>query len=483
MAKRVKSSIESLPQELQSLSPAQMEAEAERISEAAEKLQTALKAKAKAERLQADLSPEREAPAQDAPGEIFTPSPTIGSAKLDQVLSELNGEGCFEVFRVEGNTDSKVGIFAIAEWPEQIELIAKEYGGGTFKIRFKDSEGHYAAQMTRTFDKKAYGGAVMPAQNGGGDLSAFVKVMMERESAHQREMMSLMQQSHQATLEAIKASSAPRESGLSKAIEEAMVKKLLAEDKSDKKSFMEEAQGMLETLALFRESIPTAEPQHPLHLAISEAIKLAKPLIEVGLKRLANPVPTGSLVPKVPALPGKTGTSVPVPASVSPTSAVPVVPAKDSPVPVDSPTPTKAGEDPMPTAETLSLKGYAKDLLQVAVMGAKPEAIAGFIYQQTPEDKLDELEQSVNDPQIVGKLGSVEPRLVPYQAWLTELFKELALLLQEDPADGNDNGDGPEAENGSQETATATETAPASVEAVPVEAVPVEAVPVEGATA
>ncbi|NMC98895.1 MAG: hypothetical protein GYA62_04160 [Bacteroidales bacterium] len=62
------------------------------------------------------------------------------------------------VSRWDNDTNSwaKVGDYSIKDFENSSDLIARKYGGGTYKFQIRDEKGKYVGQYTETFDKLAY---------------------------------------------------------------------------------------------------------------------------------------------------------------------------------------------------------------------------------------------------------------------------------------------------------------------------------------
>lgn len=350
----------------------------------------------------------------DAPHSPSMPERDNLAAILGQ-LTEQGGK--FEVFKVVNGEDMKLGMFPISDWEEgaRLDRIAKEHGGGEFRVKFKWSNGLYAKQVTRLYDPKAYR-ADSPSGSGPLDPLAatapFLTMLERREEAHRKElselragMMAMQQTFMTAQLQMIQAQAAGGGNGqLIKSVQDlALFKELMG--KEEKKSPMQDIKEVLEMVSMLKES-PIAEPQTPLMAALDKAFLILKPLVEVGAAKLAQ-VPAMTPQPRV-----NQAAQVPPP----------------TPAPLGLPAPASA----VPQIDP-QLKQYAGTLLAACEQGQDPANIAAFIVNSAGEEDIKALGETIKDPGLMGKFLEAEPKLISAerQRWLAEMLGHIKQLVEE----------------------------------------------------
>jgi hypothetical protein len=177
------------------INPSAIEARASRIHAAAQKEKTALKALAESRAMRAELGYSEPGEGSEFDGPPQDPeAPGLSPSKLDTILSELNNDGRFEMQRREGMTWVEVGGADITDYPDKLFEIAKDCGGGKFRITFRDSHGHYAGMTTREFDPRVYAPKTpaSPEDRTSSVLLEMQKMMLQQSEAHKRDMMDLM---------------------------------------------------------------------------------------------------------------------------------------------------------------------------------------------------------------------------------------------------------------------------------------------------
>ena len=337
--------------------------------------------------------------------ETVAPLPEPAEAPLsnfEAALADLNGRGRFEVYKLSMTGKRvKVGNYGLDEYPERMDSIAQEHGGGSFRILLKDERGQYVCSTTEDYDTKSYG-AGKPAAEAAATTSSIDSLMERmdaRETNHRREMEMMRLENQKLMLMMVEKMSAPRqETSLIDAIK--LVKELQGEQRSPMDSFRE----VLELANSVKEETGLAEPEHPLVAAIDKIMKVASPLMTAWVSKVAAPAPaSGSRVAVAKALPASTG-------KPEDTHAVSVTaPAPDA----EAPAP-EAPVDPR-------MKQYAESLFQQASMGNSFETVGDTIINLTPDDSLDELYTMATHPGFVGNLLAADARLAPHQAWLASM--------------------------------------------------------------
>lgn len=357
-------------------------------------------------------------------------------SNFEAALADLNGRGRFEVFKLSMTGKRvKVGSYGLDEYPERMDSIAQEHGGGSFRILLKDERGQYVCSTTEDYDTKSYGGN-KPAEalNAIPSIDRLMERMDAREADHRREMESMRLENQRLMLTMVEKMSAPRqETSIVDAIK--LVKELQGEQRSPMDSFRE----VLELANSVKEETGLAEPEHPLVAAIDKVMKVASPLLTAWVSKVAAPPPaSGAKTAVAKALPASTG----IP---SDTHAVTPTPGETPSSVVGASTPEA---EPQPESVDPRMKQYAESLFQQVSAGNAFEVVGDTIINLTPDDSLDELYTMATHPAFVGQLLAAEPRLIPHQAWLANLTSYIKKEMDDAEAQA--------------ETETAQEPAPVS---------------------
>lgn len=398
--------------------------QAEVLGEAADKK---LEAAQKLARANAMLRAQRqeEDPAEDGEGEegeeaqvdldprMFPspepqPHPTPAESKLEQILKGLNGDGKFEVYKRVGGSRMKCGVFPLSDWPDIMDSIAREHGGGDFQVLFKDPKGNYAGSDTQTYDPKTYGKP--ERQNGDSAFMAqMLQMMQAREERYLTQIEQLRADQTRMMLEFLKSrDDKPKE----RTVEEVVALMKASKDLSgEKDSPLESVKGILEVVAMLNNH-GVGEPPSPINLAIDKAFQVLGPLLGAWVAKQAGngagstPVPVQPPRPALPAPRTQGGPAAPLPAP----------PPAPAPAPVDP-----------------RLATYAKSLLNALQAGQEPSNVADAILSMVPDEGLDDLKAMVDDPGFVGMMIQTEAALVPHQAWLVSLCNEIRSRIVEEP--------------------------------------------------
>ena len=401
-------------------------AEAEMLDEAADRKLKAAEKMAKANRLLEDNDERDNAsdPDFDAPPrphgrfvhEPVTETDPEPVSRIEQVVSEMAGTGKFEVYKLVGSNKSKVGVYPLEEWPDLMDSIAHESGGGTFRIVFKDERGHYVASDTQTFDPKSYGKA---KESDSGSMDRLLERMEKREEQMATQMEQMRAENMRLLLSIVEKSNSQPQRSTGELVE---LMKFMRENQPEARSPIESIKEILELAAVVKEEAGVSEPEHPLVAAIDKVFKTIQPFIGAWAQKVAQaPVapPTRALTTANPA---STGASLPpAHAPVNP------VPTEAAGVPAQSPAPAA------PAVADPRLAQYAQSLLAQAEMGTPVEAVGDSILNLTPEENLSDLEAMVTDPAFVGLLIGAEPKLTKHQLWLANLTKYISGELTEVP--------------------------------------------------
>lgn len=407
-----------------SSTPTQVKAEAKALREAALDKQKAAEALAAANLAVRDAELDEDDEAPDLTEFVI---PAAEPSKLESILAEIGSEGTFQVFFQQPNgEDLKLGQYDIQDYPQKLEILARRKGGGTFKVVFRNSSGHYKASTTRTYDPDTYGGAKpeVVAPTAGMDTTAMLTLMMDmnRQAAERSDKMMM----HFMEMQSKNSASAQPFGGLSlKDLKEVL-------GGESKKSFAEEARVMIETLALLRDD-GGLEPENPWVSALSRGMVMLQPFLEAGAKRLANP----NALPAAPGLaepgvvghpPGAQGSGTPLLAQSQTPGVDPSIDPGETVAPVSVLPPA-----PIPAeVEASTYGGYGTMLLAAANAQSEPGASARFVLDNCAMQlEAENLRIVATDPHVVARVIQHTPQIKPHTEWLTEFFNEIRAGINE----------------------------------------------------
>lgn len=368
------------------------EARTARLEKLAARKKKALDALAEVKDMERELGVAVEEEEEIVPPEGIVPEADL--SRLEKIVTELEGEGSFEVFYQDNGSEAKVGKYDIRDWPNRMEQIAKKKGGGDFKVVFRNSSGHYAGQTTRTYDPDAYGGK-RGGSDGGADMGRFLEILERKEESHQRAMESLRLEMTKMQMEMIKAMSG---GGVMRNAQDiALIAKLFKEDTKKEDTF-EQVRKFTDLLTYLKEG-PAAEPVPFLQDAITKGLSLLKPIVEAGARRLNAPAPGAGTPGTIPALPATASAGMPGPVAAAQSS----VPASADPV----------------------LTAYAQRLSMAIVQGLTPNSVATLIFENIEEKDVDGLRMVAGDMEIEKKLSSISPTIRQNPSWIADFFQAI----------------------------------------------------------
>lgn len=204
-----------------------LEVETERLKKAVAEKRKLLKEMERLEVEEGQLLEDGEIP-QDA--EVVP-----GSGRIEKILGELQGEGTFDVYRLDvSGKQVKLATYDVGLYPAALEKLVAAKGGGDYILTFRNPDGSYAGQVTRTFDGASY----TPAAGGMSDTSLkFMEMMQASEARHQASLEALrmenqrmMLEQQKMMLEMVKAQGSSAEASLEKL---AKLKGLFSEERPD----------------------------------------------------------------------------------------------------------------------------------------------------------------------------------------------------------------------------------------------------------
>ena len=360
---------------------------------------------------------------EDFPQGSFSDSPPPAEpTKIDRVLANIGGEGKFEVYKHDGAVRAKVGIYPIEEWPDMMESIARTHNGGTFTVVFKDRGGRIQGQDTQTYDSRAYSSkdapAASPKESG---LEKVIELMMAQQR-DSREELSLARAENSKLMLALIERGNARTPASEMADMVKAVKDIIGPGASDP---MKGLKDTVEMLAMLKEESPLGEPASPIMTAVDKALGILGPIFSAWAKKLEVPqgasrlqagaTPAALRLGHTPVLPPRPapGASALGGAQAGPTAPLggPTMALGAVPVPAPAPDPR--------------MSVYAEQLLSSVLLGARAEAVAGFICDSILDADLDGLEEMANDPGLISGLIAAEPKLGQHQGWLIVMARNL----------------------------------------------------------
>ena len=392
--------------------PSDIEARADRLESAMKREESALKklAALRARREEMGMEPPAVTDSPDFDNGFPPDGPQIPEqSRLDRILSEAGTEGSFEVLRREGMDWTSVGIYELAEYPDKLQEIAKECGGGKFQIKFKNEHGQWAGQITRSFDSKFFAKSApvaAPTTDPTTVLLEMQKLMMQMQEANKRDLMKLME-----TM--IASSNRPN-------------------------PLMQSATDVQALMTAFGGGKPAVDP-----LAMTSAIlKAAQELKDMTEGRLPDDdaegqKPQGDFFKLVmdgilKAVANK-GVALPQPASASPSAQAQLpAPGQAQVSPIATATvlpagPTLAEEaHPLLRFKSHPLAAlYAPVLVDFAEKKTDPALVADVVLERIPEGFDAIVLDIVGRPDFFEVLCQYDSRLRPHQVWCSQVVSAL----------------------------------------------------------
>jgi len=388
------------------------EADTTRIENLAARKRQALEELAEVRSMETDLEGEDGA-------EVSPPDGQIENPRVTEILSEIENAGTFCVYKLDRGMPSKVGQFPVSDWPDAMDKLAREAGGGTFRIQFRNSDGRQVGQITQTFDPKFYKADVPPTNPADGSLALLVESIRESK----RDMLEMMKL----------FMSRPADNGLIKTANDlaALVPLLKGKENGGVENMIELFTTALELgKKIGTESAGGSDGESITGRIVSTLINaVGKPVAD----QLARSLVTGQAPRK--ALPGAVPKSVvtaPVPDAVTPPALNP--PQEETTMP---PEVTKV-------RNSFFFKLYAPGIIAAAQMKEPPQEYAAQIIDRVPESWDGILFDIVSRPDVVDYLAYFEPAVKLYPDWFKSLADEIKVAYDvapetpEVPANGKD---------------------------------------------
>lgn len=293
------------------LTAADIEAEADALERAVARKKRAMRALAKLG------EGERGGAGEGSPLEPEADLP--GADKVQAIVTELNGEGSFEVIKVTSSGQEQLARYDLAAWPEAVQLLVKEHGGGNYLVVVRNGAGQIAGRVLRTYSKTSYGEGKAPAALGGGSSEAvFVRFMEMQQAAdarHQQQLetmrLELAKVSAEANRNLLEVLKTQQGGGIFKSAQD--VAAIASLFKSDKGSRIDELLDLKELLEDLRGDAPRRDDASLLGV-IANALSA---LVPKPTRELRAGAPTPAPLPehRPAALPAATKTPPAAPAA------------------------------------------------------------------------------------------------------------------------------------------------------------------------
>lgn len=396
--------------------PSDIEARADRLEAAMKREEKALKklAELRARREEMGMEPPAVTDSPDFDNGFPPEGPQIPEAtRLERILAELGTEGSFEVLRKDGMDWTSVGIYELSEYPEKLQEIAKECGGGKFQIKFKNEGGQWAGQVTRSFDSKFFAKSSAPAAPATDStvvLLEMQKLMMQAQESNKRDLMELMK-----TM--VAANNRPNPL-LQSASDVAAMQQAFGGGKSSVDPLAmtsailkaaQELKDMTEGKLPVEDDADGQKPGGDFFKLVMDGILKAV----AGKAALPTPVTASPSVPTVLPMPsGQAPTALP--------AAAPVLPA--------GPTPAAPSEEvhPLLRFKTHPLVAlYAPVLVDFAQKNTDPLLVSEVVMERIPEGFDAIVLDIVGRPDFFEVLCQYDPRLRPHQVWCSQVVSAL----------------------------------------------------------
>lgn len=345
----------------------------------------------------------------DAPEQFAPEEGTPVSEELAAVIEGLDDGGKFWVDRIdERGRAAKVGAYPISDWPDRMDDIAKEAGGGTFRISFRNVKGHPVKQTTQTYDPKFYRKADEPrAQGGNGEIVSLVSSM-------QSSLTQVMEQSRRDSMDLMKTVLTALGSKPSGPDYKEIA--LLGELFSRGKTGGDSAEALMKGIEL---GMSLKEGQEPSSTA-DRLLETLGPAAAQLLSRIPAPRPA------TPARPA----ALPAPLTDAPVIAAPAEPAKPA-VSVEEAAKAAVKEHPF-------YKTYVPKILAAAKAGEDVKEWSETVCDLIPAVYHPKLLDLLQKPDLVEFLGTYEPEARNLAVWITGLRNEINALFPPEEIPGGE---------------------------------------------
>jgi hypothetical protein len=384
------------------------EAEISKIEELNRREKKALTEQAELLRQRKELEEAEREPENPDPARPFS----FADEQFLKVAESLTGGGALHISRVNGSGVAKVATFPIVDaqtMEQQVDSLARKYGGGTFLIELRNADGTYAKQKQVTFDEKAYALPADPSSQANLANDRMLQMMIES----RREMTDLLK-----TLLVSQVQNKPASPFGNMTIADIIsLVKTGSGPAMDPKSVMDMATRFMTWGKELAEGKTPGDPGDGEPNILKD---LVAPFLQVmqtaTAKRPAAPV---ALPPRIP-VPGATPKPLTDPA-------VPATPAPAVEAPVD------------PSIQKIKssffYKMYVPSLLKAAAEKVDPADVADDILATVPETYHGMVLKLAESPDVVEYLAAFEPAARENAEWVRAVAGSVvdALTSEEEP--------------------------------------------------
>lgn len=386
------------------------------------------KAKMLAERAEL-LRQEKELDAAER-GDEETPDPARPFSFADEqflkVADSLTGGGSIHISRVTGSGVAKVATFPIVDaqtMEQQVEAIARKFGGGTFLVELRNSDGTYAKQKQVTFDEKAYALPADPGAQVNAAQSQLMTMMMEA----RRESNELLK-----TLLTALVANKPAPSAFSSVQDIAAIAGLFKGQGAglDQKSMLDMiTKAMTWGRELAEGKTPGEGETEP---------NVLKDMVQPFLSILSEVVKKAPA--KLPAPPLNRPGTMPRPLTEAPAPAPAVPAAPGAEAAPAAPIYPEVSVDPSIQAvrSNFFYKMYVPTLLKAAVEKQDVEDVALDILSTVPTTHHGMLLKLAQSPDVVEYLSKFEPEAANHAEWIKGV---VSIIVEELTADEEEPGE------------------------------------------
>lgn len=250
-------------------------------------------------------------------------TPLPGSELIEQVMTELGGDGSFSIVKLEGGKTMDMGTHDLTLWPDAMEELVKVQGGGNYVLIFRRPDGTIAKRIKRTYPASLYPAPAKEASSGSGDMLAMLKIMEDRDARREAQNETLRleamkgQQSMMTAMMAMMG--AQNKPMVNNAAELATIAKLFgAGEKKDSLSDLVALKDLLDDLRGDQDDEPMKiQTDNPFVAMLAPVIAALVP--KIGSRRLdpAHANPTLAAPTPVPAVPATPPPAASIPAPVA----------------------------------------------------------------------------------------------------------------------------------------------------------------------
>lgn len=346
--------------------------------------------------------------------------PLPGSELINQVLSELDGDGSFDVTKFKDGRSLSMGKYDLTLWPKAMEELVKVQGGGDYLVIFRRSDGTIAKRIERTYPASLFPAPAAPAPSQGTDMLAMLKIMEDRaarqEAANESLRLEAMKSQQGMMTAMMQMMGAQNKPLINNASELATIAKLFSDGKKGNdlsdlvalKDLLDDLRGEPESSGV---NIETDNPM----------VALIAPILNALGKGLAAAPKVETVRKAAPPAQVAHETTAPV---TGPTPKAEAVPPSPSPTVVSSPATEAAALPPE------GIMAHVSTLKTAIEAGVTPTMAAEQAWIDAKgRDQVPVLEALVEQGDWTGLKAHVD--LVAHVEWLDKFREELRRLKPE----------------------------------------------------